>query len=80
MDQEGHLKFFTFKSIQYLLNRHGFEVISIGSFGPEMDLFWRKQKRLARDFMRTITGDYFLGAYEKACLTGIWIRAFAKVA
>lgn len=77
-DQEGHLNFFTRTSLEHLVRRLGFEVLTIGEYGPDMQLFWPRSSRWKRRLKRWITGDYFFNKYNTTQHGGIWVRALIK--
>jgi SAM-dependent methyltransferase len=79
VDQEGHINFFTEKSLQKLLMRHGFKILALESFGPTMSLFWKGKYKLFRWIGRRVRNDYFFGDYKSPNKDGIWIRAIAEI-
>lgn len=77
-DQEGHLNFFSEKSLLALLQRMNFKVEACIAFGPSMDLFWRRRWALPRKLLRLITQDYFFHQYSTPRSNGIWLRALVR--
>jgi len=76
-DQEGHLNFFTQKSLTSLFQRLGYHILCVESFGPSMNFFWKDEWRWIRTFRRIINGDYFFHEYERKNPYGIWVRLLA---
>jgi 2-polyprenyl-3-methyl-5-hydroxy-6-metoxy-1,4-benzoquinol methylase len=74
-DQEGHINFFTNRSLEQLLNQLGFKIIQLNSYGPNMNLFWKKNKRQLKTILSKFSNDYFMNKYNKQTKNGIWIRA-----
>ncbi len=77
-DQEGHLHFFTPKSLQHLLERSPLRPRNVSTFGPELALFWRKRYAPVRRVWRALARDWFFNDYATERSGGMWIRALAS--
>jgi len=77
VDQEGHLNFFTQKSLTRLFEICGYQILCVESCGPSMNYFWKNEWRWIRAFRRLIRRDYFFYEYERKNPDGIWVRLLA---
>jgi SAM-dependent methyltransferase len=78
VNQEGHLNFFSHRSLLALLRRTEFTVEAFGAFGPSMDFFWRRHWEVSRRILRFIIRDYFFHQYSTIGTNGIWLRALVR--
>jgi len=80
INQEGHLNFFTEKSLKMFLDKLGFKIVFLASYGPSMNFFWKQKYYFLRRIYRYInSGDYFFEQYDKTNINGIWIRTILEV-
>jgi SAM-dependent methyltransferase len=77
VDQEGHLNFFTQKSLTNLFERCKYNILCVESYGPSMIFFWKDKWKYIRAFRRFIKRDYFFHEYERKNRNGIWVRLLA---
>jgi predicted TPR repeat methyltransferase len=78
VDQEGHVNFFTEKSILNVLKKLDYCIIRIASFGPSMDYFWKSKWKLINYLHRLANRDFFFDDYQRENPNGIWIRIMAS--
>jgi hypothetical protein len=77
LDQEGHLWFPNFQSLECMLNKIDSAILAIDTAGPP-SLLLAGQKRhdiLLQKIFRKLTGDYFLSLYGEYRWSGCWLRA-----
>lgn len=78
IDQEGHINFFTERSICNMLEKFQYRILRIVSCGPSMDYFWKMNWELIKYLHRRVYRDYFFDDYQRENANGIWIRIMAS--
>jgi len=74
-EMEGHLHFFSKASLKLMLERHGFEVYRLGTYGPPVLDYGAARDALSRS-------DLTLDRYDELRRDGVdgaWIRCLARV-
>lgn len=77
-DQEGHLHFFSPRSLAALLRRMDLEIVSLACYGASLGFYWTRPRSLPKRGLRFITRDAFFRTYSLPNRQGLWIRALVR--
>lgn len=80
LDQEGHLNFYTEKSLHALLSsRLSMKVHGVSRCGPSLTRYWSTSMaaKIANRIQRRLSGDWFTNLYG-ANADGMWLRALVS--